>query len=159
MSKVKVGDLVLTKTYVTVAEVGTDPNDPSTPQLIVDNVDRKQKFLIRGDELINELSSADSFEKEEKKTMTEIAEIISTSYSTPFTVCFNKQLTVKEQKAGKKEGVLRTMRARLVTPEPFLGRSKVEDLDVTDSYRMRLVDHRTINWLIVDGVKYTKKKK
>jgi len=158
MSKIKVGDLVLAKAYVKVSEVRINSKDPNKSEILVDSVDRDQKFLIIGDELINELDSADSFVKEEKTTLTKIAEIMSTSYSTPFTVCFNKKITVKEQKEGKKEGKERTLRGRLVTPEPLLGRSKVEDLDVEEEYKMRLVDHRTINWLIVNGIKYTKKK-
>jgi hypothetical protein len=31
----------------------------------------------------------------------------------------------------------------------------VEDLDISDGHRLRLVDHRTIEWLIVDGTKYS----
>jgi hypothetical protein len=37
----------------------------------------------------------------------------------------------------------------------LLGRSHVEDLDITEGHRLRLVDHRTIRWIIVNCVKYT----
>ena len=47
------------------------------------------------------------------------------------------------------------MRGRLITPEPLLGRSMVEDLDLAvTEHRQRLVDHRTIKFLIIEGVKY-----
>ena len=165
MNKVKVGDLVLAKTYVRVTEVGVNKQDPSVPEIIVENVERNQKFLIRGDDLIDELDSADSFTKTTKATMTELAKTLSTSHETPFTVNFNKQLTVKNIKEGKEHGDERTLRGKLIAPEPLLGRSQVEDLDIKEGeYRFRSVDHRSINWLIVDGVKHvlgkaTKKKK
>ena len=58
----------------------------------------------------------------------------------------------------KQDGTERTLRGKLVKPEPLLGRSMVEDLDSDDKKnRLRQVDHRTINWLVVDGVKYTVK--
>jgi hypothetical protein len=153
MSKVKPGDLVLTKTYVKVDEVRDDNN------IVVSDVDKPQRFRIEGKELIDELGSADSFDTVEKVTLTKMAETLSTSYTTPFTVCFNKQLTDKDIKEGKKIGELRKLRGRLIAPEPLLGRSKVEDLDLAEgSHRMRLVDHRNINWLIVNGVKYEKGK-
>jgi hypothetical protein len=155
MNKVKVGDLVLAKTYVKVTEVGVNKQDPQIPEIIVSNVDRDQRFLIRGNELIDELDSADLVEKTTKVTMTELAKILSTSHETPFTVNFNKQLTIKDIKSGKERGTERTLRGKLIAPEPLLGRSQVEDLDIAEGeYRFRSVDHRSINWLIVDGTRY-----
>jgi len=74
------------------------------------------------------------------------AEILVNAYHRPLTVCFVKN-----------DGTERTLRGRLVKPEPLLGRSTVEDLDVTNGNRLRLVDHRTIKWIVVDGTKYTVK--
>jgi hypothetical protein len=79
-------------------------------------------------------------------TMTRAAEILITSFNRPLTVRF-----------VKKQGGERVLRGRLLRPEPLLGRSYVEDLDAKGDSRIRLVDHRTIKCLIVDGVKYTVK--
>lgn len=95
---------------------------------------------------LNEASySADQFHEERKASMTEVAEILVRSFNIPFTVCFLKQ-----------EGEERVLRGRLIAPEPLLGRSHVEDLDIEGppASRFRLVDHRGLKWLIVNGIKY-----
>ena len=107
------------------------------------NVDNGAAFEVCGDSLIQKAFSADWFEKTEKVTKTEAAEKLSTAYNRPFTVCFKKA-----------NGDTRELRGRLIKPEPLMGRSMVEDLDLNEGSPMRLVDHRTIEWLIVDGVKY-----
>lgn len=115
--------------------------------LDVSNVDEDMKFSVMGQDLIERGYSADQFSETHKITKTRAAEILISSYNRPFTVCFDKQ-----------EGEERVLRGRLVHPEPLLGRSKVEDLDLPkDKHRMRLVDHRTIKYLIVEGVKYVVK--
>jgi len=103
-------------------------------------------FNVHGDSLIVAAASADQFHEEKKVTKTAAAELLVSSYNRPFTVCFVKQ-----------EGEERTLRGRLVQPEPLLGRSHVEDLDVKEGHKLRLVDHRTIKWLVVEGVKYVVK--
>lgn len=115
--------------------------------LQVDCLDKDSDFWIKGAELVRECLSADQHVAEETVTMTRAAEILVSSYNTPFTVCFTKA-----------EGEERVLRGRLVQPEPLLGRSQVEDLDIDRSkHRIRQVDHRTIKWLIVGNVKYTVK--
>jgi hypothetical protein len=99
---------------------------------------------VHGKELIESAFSADQYSAEEKVTKTRAAEILSTAYNRPFTVCFEKQ-----------DGKERVLRGRLVEPEPLLGRSHVEDLDVVEGHKLRLVDHRTIRYIIVNGTKYT----
>lgn len=47
----------------------------------------------------------------------------------------------------------------MIRQEAVLGRSMVEDMDTSDKNKIRLVDHRTISYLIVDGVKYKVKGK
>jgi hypothetical protein len=103
-------------------------------------------FQVRGRELIESGFSADQFEEEVKVTKTKAAETLIASHNRPLTVCFEKT-----------DGSERVMRGRLITPEPLLGRSMVEDLDITEGHRLRLVDHRTIKYLIVEGVKYVVK--
>ena len=102
---------------------------------------------ITGKDLIKNCLSADQFAEEMEVSMTKMAEIFITSYNRPLKVCFVKQ-----------DGEERTLRGRLIQPEPLLGRSHVEDLDLEKGkHRLRLVDHRTIKWLVVDGVKYKAK--
>lgn len=103
-------------------------------------------FGVNGDKLIVAALSADQYHEEQKVTKTAAAELLVSSFNRPFTVCFTKQ-----------EGEERTLRGRLVQPEPLLGRSHVEDLDITEGHKLRLVDHRTIKWLVLEGVKYTVK--
>ena len=98
---------------------------------------------INGAELVQVCKSADIFTSEEKVTKTRAAEILTTSYNIPFTVVFEKA-----------DGTERTLRGRLIHPEPLLGRSMVYDFDEEGA---RLVDHRTIKSLTVDHVKYTVK--
>ncbi len=58
------------------------------------------------------------------------------------------------------KGEERTLVGHLVNAEPMLGRSQVIDLQLPPDtgHRLRLVDHRTINWLIFEGIKYNVKK-
>lgn len=111
----------------------------------VEGLDDQKQFAVHGAELICNSFSADQHHEEEKVTKTRAAELLTTSFNRPFTVHFEKQ-----------GGEGRTLRGRLLNPEPLLGRSYVEDLDVAgpSEKRIRLVDHRTILWLIVDCVKY-----
>lgn len=113
--------------------------------LVVGDQDNGQEIKISGKELIENSFSADLFEEEVKVSKTQAAELLVHSVNRPLTVSFLKQ-----------DGSERTLRGRLVKPEPLLGRSMMEDLDLphTDKNRLRQVDHRTINFLVVDGVKY-----
>jgi hypothetical protein len=103
-------------------------------------------FHVQGYDLIEAGFSADQYSKTEVLSRTKVAEILTTSYNRPFTVCFDKA-----------DGRERILRGRLVQPEPLLGRSHVEDLDIMEGSRLRLVDHRTLKWLIVNGVRYNVK--
>lgn len=137
--KVKVGDLMAFTYYgfVTSAARGGEYLNirgvAGTPE----------QFSVNGDELVKASASADQYHEEVRVTMTKAAELLVASVNRPFTVCFVKQ--------DKTERVLK---GRLVQPEPLLGRSHVEDLEVAGDNKLRLVDHRTVKWLVVDGVKY-----
>jgi hypothetical protein len=114
--------------------------------LVATNVDTGVKFNVNGNKMIDESLNADQFDEVEKVTKTQLAEKLIQSINAPITVVFTKQ-------SGQK----RTMRGRLVSSEDVLGRSYVEDLDVKDDNRLRQVDHRTLESLIVRGVKYVLK--
>lgn len=124
-------------TYNTIiSEVGSD-------YLKVRDVEKGIEFYIRGDSLLATTLSADFFSRQEKLTKTELAEKLLNSHGKIFKVEFAKQ-----------DGGLRTLRGYLAKTEPVLGRSYCVDLDIEDKNKLRLVDHRTINYLIIEGVKY-----
>lgn len=140
------------------------------------------------------LSSADQFDKEENKTMTELAELFINSARIAMTVAFMKKDTEKTKKAYNQEkqakidqitnakvsdvprllndlienpitkvipGELRVMKGRHYGAIDELGRVQFTDMELplTDpSSRLRQVDPRTIQYLIVGGVKYNLKK-
>ena len=53
------------------------------------------------------------------------------------------------------QGETRTLVGYLVETESKLGRSNVIDLEIpTNQHRGRLVDHRSINWIILKNKKY-----
>jgi hypothetical protein len=135
-SNVKKDDLMAFVYYCKVLEA--KPN-----YLRVQNLDNQMEFEVRGNELIEHGYSADQVIEEVKVTKTRAAEILISSHNRPLTVCFDKE-----------NGEERILRGRLITPEPLLGRSMVEDLDIASGHRLRLVDHRTIKYIIIEGVKY-----
>jgi hypothetical protein len=141
-AEVRLGDLMAFTYYARVEQVGVGGT-----KLVVSDLDSGiQNITVDGKELVEHALSADYFGEVEKVTKTKAAEMLVSSYGRPFTVCFEKT-----------DGEDRTLRGRLVAPEPLLGRSQVEDLEQPLKSRTRLVDHRTIHWLVVDGVKYVVK--
>jgi hypothetical protein len=139
---VKVGDLMASINYVRVKQVNNGGQELVTEDLL----NGFQSLTITGKDLVESCLSANQFQKEMKITKTQAAELLISSYNRPFTVVFEKQ-----------DGTERTLRGRLIRPEPLLGRSMVEDMETTDKNKERLVDHRTIKSLIVDGIKYVVK--
>ncbi len=138
---IKVGDLMAVIYYVKVEAVRFQGQE-----IVVKELDHaKSEIVIRGAELIENSLSADQFQETKKVSKTTAAELLIGSVNCPFTVCFEKS-----------DGTERTLRGRLVKPEPLLGRSMVEDLD-EEKDRLRQVDHRTIKFLIVGGIKYVVK--
>lgn len=129
-----VGHLVAISKFARVTSV-----TPS--ELWLHDVDDNSDFRVVGTELMSKLVSADLFEKEVKETLTNVAKLVSSSHG-PITVCFLKQ-----------DDSERILRGRLLSTEPLLGRSHFDDLDL-QANRLRLVDHRTIKWAIIDGTKY-----
>lgn len=130
--------------------------------------------------------SADQYSREEKITRTELAEMLIQNRNVVMTLNFNKQVkeadvaaeiqaayenstpkefAAKMKKAVKKglNGEERTMTGRHHGGKDDFGRLHFIDMDIlkdaSKSYdtRQRLVDPRTLNWLIVNGVKYIAK--
>lgn len=142
-SQVRVGHLMAVLHYVRVDKVEVGGHN-----LRVTDLDTGVDFSVLGGKLVSSARSADLFEEEVEVTKTRCAEILITLHNVPFTVCFDKL-----------DGTERILRGRLIAPEPLLGRSHVEDLMLPedDKSRIRLVDHRTLKWLVVEGVKYVVK--
>jgi len=135
--QIQVNDLLAITHYTKVERVSYNYDI-----LTVRDVDEGKMFEIRGTDLIKSCLSADRFVETKQVKKTELAQKLSTSFNVPFTVCFTK-----------KGGEERVLRGRLVNPEPLMGRSYCEDLNESDD-RLRLVDHRNLKWLIVEGTKW-----
>ena len=137
--KIKVGDIVSLQYYTRVKSVA---NNGLT--LLVNDLDdgKMSEIQVVGEHLIARSFSADQYHEEYRITKTQAAELLVGSVNRPFTVSFTKS-----------DGTERVLRGRLIKPEPLLGRSMVEDLE-TAGERIRQVDHRTINWIVIEGTKY-----
>lgn len=123
--------------------------------------------------------SAAQFSETKKVSKLGLVDVLESAYDTIFTVNFNKlpnekTITEKLQKidptklSDAKElkkiakninlGEERTLVGYMLKSEPKMGRTQVIDLEQPlGGYRARLVDHRTINWLILKNVKYVVK--
>lgn len=147
---VKPGHLMAFMYYAHVVD-----NDRSQEKVNVKDTDRDDPkrrgspmpFSVQGDALISAGLSADYFAREEKLSQSDIIDILRASYNEPLTVHFEE-----------KDGTPRTLRGRKIGLDDRRGRSVCEDLDIPDrKNRIRQVDHRSLEWLIVRGVKYVVK--
>jgi hypothetical protein len=151
--KVKAGDLMALVHFVRVREVA-----PEGASMRVHDLDfgaSRGDINVNGRSLIENAFSADQYEEERRVTMTRAAEVLVASHNRPLTVCFVKQ---GSKKTGEGAGEERVLRGRLVEANGLLGRSLCEDLDLPEGQsRLREVDHRTIKYLVVDGIRYVVK--
>jgi hypothetical protein len=181
----KTKSVIEDRTDVSQIEIGDRFSETQYYQCINRDRDRIQvrnergyEFWISSDIVREGLFSADQFTDEQKMTRTELVEILEGAKDTIFTVNFHKQIKTADvskrikQKAGQKilssksaalakdllAGEERTLIGYLVDVEPKMGRSQVIDLEATGDHRLRLVDHRTLNWIIIRNVKYVLKK-
>jgi hypothetical protein len=93
--------------------------------------------------LEKECYSADQYAETKVVTRTELVNIFQRAGDAVFTVWYTK-----------KEGELRKLVGYLINVENGFGRSNVVDLEVKTGHRMRQVDHRTIEDLILKNVRY-----
>ena len=141
-NKVKKNDLLAITYYVKVENCMMQGERLSVRDVVGDT----GGIEVNGKSLIVNALSADQFQETVKITKTQAAQLLIESTNRPFTVVFEKQ-----------DGQERTLRGRLISHEALLGRSMCEDLDLPlneKGGRVRLVDHRTLKSLIVDGVRY-----
>lgn len=176
VAKLKVGDHLSETQYYEVIE-------RESKRIKVRN-ERGYEFFI-GHEIIEEgMFSANQFEEKITVTRTRLCEILENAGDSIFTINFHKQLKEKDvvdeilaalEEAGDTEvtkalttkikgavkkgakGEARTLIGYLVQTEAKMGRSQVIDLQAPRNRRYRLVDHRTINWLVLKNVKYVAK--
>lgn len=137
-SKVQQDEILMFTYYTKVSKIESNGS-----KLGVFDLDVNREMAIVGAELVASSLSADQFSDIEKVSKTEAAQLLVYSAGKPFTVCFKKS-----------DGTPRTIRGRLVKHEALLGRSMVEDLDKNPNDRLRQIDHRTIEFIVVEGVKY-----
>lgn len=140
---VKKGDILAFTYYVKIKDISADTiiveglNDGTPPE-----------FSVHGQKLIESSTSADQFHEQVTVTSTKVGEILASAGINPFTVCFLK-----------KEGDTRILRGHYLGQDGLRGYALVQDLDIKETKdRFRKVDNRTIEWLILEGVKYTVKK-
>lgn len=144
--QVQRGDIMAFTYWAKVDDIKKNTLQADLSLQVLNLDDNNSPFGVHGSNLIEKSFSADRYTEEKKVTKTEAAQLLVNAYNRPFTVGFTKV-----------DGSSRTLRGRLLSPEPLLGRSHVEDLDITSGSRLRLVDHRSIEFLIIDGVKYVVK--
>lgn len=170
----KKGEIISVTEYAKVVKTGK--TDSGSEAVWVKNLENGQEYGIEM-EVADQYLSADTYDREEKLPLTQIVEILESVGDKVFTANFNKkpkdadvvkaisQLPVSDLQNKKKlaecfKGEERTLRGRMIAPEPKLGRSTVIDLDIDKvmkgdyDTRIRLIDHRSLNWLIVNKTKY-----
>lgn len=138
-SKVMDGEFLSWTTYVKV--LNADPN-----QLTVVNMENGQEFSIRGKELIESMNSAAQFEETRKCSKHELVIALQNAKDKVFTASFTKQ-----------NGEERVLTGHLISFDGMLGRTQVRDLEIPSSdptKGLRLIDNRSLSWLVLDGVKY-----
>lgn len=140
-SGIRVGDRMSMTYYLRVNNVNKVAGS-------VDVTDQNgNNFTIVGKSLIeNTIDSAGQYTNTVKITRTEMVDKLESAGDAVFTVNFDKQ-----------DNTNRTLIGHLVSSEPKMGRSNVVDLEVTTGHNGRQVDHRTLNWLILKGTRYTVK--
>ena len=126
-------------------------------------------------ELLETMYGGSHYDRIVYMNKTGLAELLMSVQDVIFTVNFFKQVSensIQDQlmsadisdysdKSFAKsliQGEERTMTCRMVQVENDLGRSVVVDLKTDHEYKIRQIDHRTINWIIFKNVKYELKK-
>ena len=170
-NKLKIGDRLSETQYYKIMSI-------EDTKICVSN-ERGFTFNI-GKNIVEEgMYTSNQYDKEVKMSRTDIVNIFENAKDNIFTINFNKLPTEKSviEKLSKVQisslgsnkelkklskqlmlGEERTIVGYLIHTEPKMGRTSVVDLEIDPKkYRLRLVDHRTINWLILKNVKYVVK--
>ena len=153
-SKVKPGDVMAVVQYVKVNKVRANFD----VAVNLTDLDTGLTWDRSGAPLVARMLSADQVHETIAVPLTTLAAILVDSPGRPITVGWvtQKDADAHAKAGGKpKDAPVRTLRGRLVKHEVLLGRSLVEDLDIEGpKERLRLVDHRSLKFLIAAGVRY-----
>lgn len=170
-TQLKPGDWLSRISYMKVVEIR------SNGTLKVEN-ENGYSWSIAPDVVEQECRAAGQFKETRKVTRTQLAEKLKSAGHLIFTVEFEKQpttssvekhltdsdigdLTVvkKRRKLARDilKGPVRTLVGHLKQSEPHMGRSVVCDLEIPTAQNERQVDHRKINYIIIDNVRYQQK--
>ena len=170
IAQLKVGDYLSETQYYQVTSITSDSVGVKNERGLTFNVDL---------DIVEEgMRSASQYKVEKQVTRTEICEYLASAGNNVFTINFDKQVKVKDSADKINEllanvdnyktkksiteftkdlltGENRTLVGYLINSEPMTGRSTVIDLEVAiDKHRLRQVDHRSIQWMILKNVKY-----
>jgi hypothetical protein len=138
---IRVGDLMAVVQYAAVVHVAD-----GGCRLGLRDVDTGVAWERYGDVLVERMQSADRYAEVIPTNQSNVIDVLVASFNRPLAVAW-----------VKKDGEERILRGRFIGEEPRRGYSWCEDLDIpADDKRGRLrqVDHRTILWLQVGGVRY-----
>jgi hypothetical protein len=169
LKDIKSGDKVSVTYYLNVINKNSDSLD------VEDQTG--SKFAIRGKDLIEgTLNTAEQYTETRKVSRTELIEILENAGDTVFTANYNKLPNAdtiaellgnysindfgdpkKLSKIAKEamKGEERNLKGYLINIEPKMGRSSVIDLEIPKGeHNVRLIDHRTLNSIIIKNIKY-----
>ncbi len=166
-STLKIGDRLSETQYYQVLQI-------DDKKVKVRN-ERGFEFAVSSDIIEEGMYNASQYSETKKVSRTAIVNILESAGDTIFTVSFHKKpdeasvmdvlknCTIADFNDAHKlrkissdisNGEARTLVGYLVSTEPKMGRSMVVDLTKPSGQNSRLVDHRTLNWMIFKGVKY-----
>ena len=132
----KVGNIIGILSYFKVKKI----KDNSVELESLNPESKIEKMEVDSLILEGELFSADTFDKTEKVNKHDLVKVLLHSGGKPFTVSYEKE-----------NGEERILRGRFMSHDADLGRSLVWDFEKNQP---RQVDHRTIEFIIVNKVKY-----
>lgn len=174
VSSLKIGDYISETQYYRVLKIIKPSTLSSNGEVQLVN-DRGMKLSIDSNILEEGSYSADQVFEIESLSRTDLASVLESAKSDIFTVCFDKQpnpetliqklkdtsfsilsenKTLKSLAKDLLQGEERILVGHLFNSEPKMGRSLVVDLEAEDEHPVRMVDHRTIKWIILRGKQY-----
>jgi hypothetical protein len=136
------------------------------------------RYMVEKSLTESESHSASQYTEEKRITRTELVDIFENANDTVFTVNFITKPTEEKAKqllnnlngndlnnpAGIRklaqdiiQGHESTIVGHLTSSEPKMGRSSVIDLNLPRANNVRMVDHRSLNWLIYKNTKFVVK--